>query len=130
MEAYDYRAVVLDKAVDEINEMYREGLIEYLEDRDYDDLRDFLVEELESSEAVTGSTIGSYTLNRWEAEENLCHNWDLVVELIDEGFIDLESLKDSEPESVDVAIRVYLVSQVIDDAILLSKLPEENKKRR
>lgn len=130
MEAYDYRAVVLDKAVDEINEMYREGLIEDLEDKDYYDLRDFLVEELESSEAVTGSTIGSYTLNRWEAEENLCHNWDLVGELIDEGFIDLESIKDSEPESLDVAIRVYLVSQVIDDAILLSKLPEENKKRR
>lgn len=53
---------------------------------------------------VTGSDIGSYTCNRWQAEENLCHNLDLL----EEASRDFDIQPDlSNPEACDVLIREY-----------------------
>lgn len=67
------------------------------------------------SDNVTGNASGSYTFNRWEATENLCHNWDLLREACEEfGYTD-EIIKSEEWG--DVTIRCYLLSQCIASAI-------------
>lgn len=48
---------------------------------------------------MTGNASGSYTFSTWEAEENICHNLDLLA------------------EACDVTIRCYLLGQAIAEAL-------------
>lgn len=62
--------------------------------------------ELESQmrAQVTGSDIGSYTCDAWQAEENLYHN----LSLLEEASRDFDIQPDlSNPEACDVLIREY-----------------------
>lgn len=65
-------------------------------------------------DAVTGNASGSYTFNTYDAEENLCHNMDLLKEACEE-FGTIPDLED--PEACDVTIRCYILSQVLYDVI-------------
>ena len=63
------------------------------------------------ADSVTGNASGSYTFHAWQAEENICHNFDLLSEAIEEFGGKCDVLKDGA-EACDVTIRCYLLSEV------------------
>lgn len=65
---------------------------------------------------VTGNGSGSYTFNRYQAEQNLCGNWDLAAESMNE-FCDDRNPFELGAEAVDVTIRCYLLSQAISEVL-------------
>ena len=103
MERYDYRQALY------------EDIQEYIKDNGIDvtceDVADTLHDDLWIEDSVTGNGSGSYFCNTWAAEEALCHNWDLIQEVVTEfgfGFI-----KKGGAEALDVGIRCYLLGEVI-----------------
>lgn len=119
MTNYNYLEAVTSDVLDYIKEEInldewkgnREGLEEKLND------------ELWTVDSVTGNASGSYTFNTWEAEENLAHNWDLLVEALDEFGQDGTDVLRQGAEAMDVTIRCYLLGQAIAEA--LDELEEE-----
>ena len=89
---------------------------------DYSD-KDEAAQELNdimwTADSVTGNGSGSYTFNTWKAEENLCHNLDLLGEALDEFGTGRDYLIEHGAEECDVTIRCYLlpsaISHVLDE---------------
>lgn len=115
-------------------EVVEEDVKNYIENNiilsDYDDkdeLFQYLEEVLRNEDSVTGNGSGSYTFNRWEAEENLCHNLDILEDIKEEWGV--ENLDFFNPEILDVTIRCYLlsdvISEVLDEMDENGELPEE-----
>lgn len=115
-------------------EAVKEDVKNYIENNiilsDYDDkdeLFQYLEEVLWNENSVTGNAAGSYTFNRWEAEENLCHNLDILEDIKEEWGV--ENLDFFNPEILDVTIRCYLlsdvISEVLDEMEDNGELPEE-----
>ena len=113
MERYDYEDAV------------RGDLKEFLHERiDYAGWksneirahRDELYDDAFVDDSVTGNASGSYTCNSWQAEENLCHNFDLIGEM-EEEFGELPRDKRYDPETLDVSIRCMMLGRVFDDVL-------------
>lgn len=115
-------------------EAVKEDVKNYIDDEitlsDYnnkDELFQYLEEELWVSDAATGNASCSYTFSRWEAEENLCHNWAILEDIADDWGVD--SLDFFNPEALDVTIRCYLlsgaISEVLDEMEDNEELPED-----
>lgn len=69
------------------------------------------------NDSVTGNASGSYTFSTWQAEENICHNFELLTEALTEfGYNDLSYLKKGA-EACDVLIRCYLLGQAISKVL-------------
>ena len=81
-----------------------------------DGLEEKLNDDLWTVDSVTGNGSGSYTFNTYEAEENLCHNLDLLEEVCEELGVSIDVLKDGA-EACDVTIRCYLLSGAISDVL-------------
>lgn len=116
---YDYFEHVKSDVLDYLNENYTtEELRENLVDRDafYEKLHD----DLWLTDSVTGNASGSYTFNAWEAEEHLCHNWDLLKDALEEFCDDYAHALDEGAEYCDVTIRCYLLGSVL--YVLLDEL--------
>lgn len=118
MEKYDYRQAVMD------------DIKQYIEDHDIkvttstrDELQDELYDKLFVNDSVTGNASGSYTFNTWQAEENLCHNLDLLKEACDEFGSQCDILESAE--SCDVTIRCYLLGECL--AEVLDELEEDDE---
>ena len=110
MERYDYYEVVKN----DIKEYIKENDIDVTSE-DFD--RDGLCDHLWVDDSVTGNGSGSYTFSTWKAEENLCHNWDLLEEALEDfGETDVNIL-DKGAEWCDVTIRCYLLGQCLDEVI-------------
>lgn len=119
MERYDYLQAVIEDVKNEIINSY-DYKNEILEDRDGFEQR--LHDDLWVCDSVTGNASGSYTFNAWQAEEYLCHNFDLLFEALQEfGNLDMRELESAE--SCDVTIRCYLLGQAI--STVLDELEEE-----
>lgn len=110
-------------------EAVKDDVREYIEDEidftDYgtiEDLEQFLNDELFINDSVTDNASGSYTFNTWEAEENLCHNMELLADALQEFGNDLSYLEKGA-EACDVTIRCYLLSQAISE--VLEELEED-----
>ena len=116
--AYDY------------NEAIREDVREYIKNEidleewqgNRDGLEEKLNDELWTVDSVTGNGSGSYTFNTYEAEENICHNLDLLEEACEEFGGSMDVLKDGA-EACDVTIRCYLLGGAISD--VLDELEDE-----
>lgn len=81
------------------------------EEYTYSDLYD----DMFVSDSVTGNASGSYTFNRWEAEECLCHNLDLLASALEEFYAgELPPYRLFDPEWCDVTIRCYLLGPCLD----------------
>lgn len=107
-----YEAVkndVMEYINDEIDLNEWEGNREGLEEK--------LNEDLWTVDGVTGNGSGSYTFNAWEAEENLCHNLDLLEEALDEFGSDKGYLLEEGAEAADVTIRCYLLAPTIAEVL-------------
>ena len=81
-----------------------------------EELEEYLNEVLFTEDSVTGNASGSYTFNTYEAEENICHNLDLLWEALEEFGGGCDILKDGA-EAADVTIRCYLLGECIAAAL-------------
>lgn len=76
------------------------------------------------NDSVTGNASGSYTISTWLAEENLCHNFELLTKALTEFGCDLSYLEKGA-EACDVTIRCYLLGQAISE--VLNEIEIENE---
>lgn len=111
MEKYDYYGAVLEDV-----KSYIENEVDLKDYEDRDELEEFLNDTLFCHDSVTGNGSGSYTFSSWEAEENLCHNLDLLQEALQEFGCGLEYIERGA-EACDVTIRCYLLGQAISEAL-------------
>lgn len=113
MEQYDYLNAVINDvkaAIEDLGEDEKKELAKL----DEDEKKEYLYDLFCDNDSVTGNASGSYTLNAWKAEENLCHNGDLIEETAGCFGYSLNDLADLGPEGVDVAIRCYVLPQAIN----------------
>lgn len=87
-----------------------------------------LNDELFTCDSVTGNASGSYTFSAWQAEENLCHNLDLLAEACEEFGSDAANLLRDGAEACDVTIRCYLLGQAISAALDEVETEKETEK--
>lgn len=117
MEKYDYRECVCE----DIREYIREHEVK-VTTSNRDELQESLYYDMWVSDSVTGNASGSYTFNAWCAEENLCHNMDLLKDACDE--FGCEPKYDSA-EWCDVTIRCYLLGECLSE--VLDELEEDDE---
>lgn len=116
MERYDYYQAIKNDVLEYINENYTtEELKNHLGDRD--DFYEKLNDDLWICDSVTGNASGSYTFNTWKAEENLCHNLDLLKDALDEFGNTLTYALERGAEYCDVTIRCYLLGSVLYEVL-------------
>lgn len=111
MNRYNYLAAVKEDVLNYINE---NGIVVTSKNRD--EVEQDLNDTLFACDSVTGNASGSYTFSAWQAEEYLCHNWDLLGEALTEFGCDISYLEKG-PEACDVTIRCYLLGQAISEAL-------------
>lgn len=113
MKTYNYLEAITDDV--------REYINEEINRTDWTDNRDGLEEKLNDDlwidDGVTGNASGSYTFNAYQAEENLCHNMELLEEACGEFGDDMGELVKKGAETCDVTIRCYLLSRTIADVL-------------
>lgn len=112
---YDYRETVKNDVVEQVKDWYKENSLRIYKEEGRDALEEYL--KLWIDDQVTGNGSGSYTFNTWEAEENLCHNMDLLAEACDEFGQDVGEAVKRGAEYCDVTIRCYLLGSAISEAI-------------
>lgn len=115
MEKYDYRECVREDVMNYIKEHEIKVTTE-----NRDEIQETLYDDMFISDSVTGNASGSYTFNTWRAEENICHNMDLLKDACDE--FGCEPKFDSA-EWCDVTIRCYLLGEVLSE--VLDEIEEE-----
>lgn len=125
MERYDYYSAVKGDVKNVVVNEY--NYIEELKN-DREEFEQRLYDELWVNDSVTGNASGSYTFSAWQAEENICHNLDLLKEACNELGTDLADIIESA-ESCDVTIRCYLLNQSISEILdeLEEELPEDEE---
>lgn len=116
---YDYKEAVKEDIKDYIRENYSAD--EIRENLETSAARSYLERKLNDilwiEDSVTGNASGSYTFNTWQAEENLCHNMDLLEEACNEFGQDVGEAVERGAEYCDVTIRCYLLSGAIYEAL-------------
>ena len=112
MEKYDYQAAVSE----DIREYLKSNNI-VVTTANRKELEDKLSDDLEQNDSVTGNASGSYTFNYWRAEENICHNLDLLQDAADAYGCDLGEWIKRGAETCDVVIRCYLVPSCLSDVL-------------
>lgn len=125
-EVYDYREAVKDDILEALNN----GNYDYiLNDDEYkdengalvtdDNLYNALYDAMWIDDSITGNASGSYTFNTYQAESNLCHNFDLIEECAAEfGHEPVVSCGyEHGAEFWDVSIRCYLLSECLSDVL-------------
>lgn len=105
MEKYDYREAVRLDILDWLENNQKGKISEERED----ELNDILW----TDDSVTGNGSGSYTFSTWRAEENLCHN----SELLAEAYAEFGGEMHKDAESQDVTIRCYLLGQLVHECV-------------
>lgn len=114
---YNYKEAILEDVKDYITENYTtEEIKENISSGNRDEWIEELYDEMWTADSVTGNASGSYTFNTWKAEENLCHNMDLLKEALEEFGCGIEYLERGA-EACDVTIRCYLLYGAISEAI-------------
>lgn len=104
-------------------ENIKEDIKEYLKNTDERDF-DVLYDDMFIDDSITGNASGSYTFSTYEAEENICHNMDLLAEAMEE-FGNSPADIQKGAEWCDVTIRCYLLGQALQE--VLEELEEEEE---
>ena len=121
MEAYNY-----EEAVKNDVRSWIEDNVKFSEwEGDREGLEEYLNDNLFVNDSVTGNGSGSYTFNTWKAEENICHNLELLGEACEEFGCDAGQMLKKGAEACDVTIRCYLLGSAI--AAVLDELEEEGR---
>ena len=112
MERHDYHEEMKADILEYLNEEYTtEEIKRNLEDKD--EFYEKLFDDLWVTDSVTGNASGSYTFNRWDAEENICHNLGLLKDALDEFGSTLADALEKGAEFCDVTIRCYMLGSVL-----------------
>ena len=114
MEKYDYYKNVREDVKQRLNEW-----LDFNRINDYSDIDEVIsavYDDFFNSDSITGNGSGSYTFNSWAAEENLCHNMDLLKEALDELGGEFNDYIDSA-EACDVTIRCYVLGQLVGEVV-------------
>ena len=111
MKTYNYFQAVKE---DVLNYIQENEIVITEENRE--EVEGQLNEDCWMDDSVTGNASGSYTFSTWQAEENLCHNFSLLAEALQEFGCDINYIERGA-EACDVTIRCYLLSQCITEAI-------------
>lgn len=123
MERYNYLESVKEDVREWINEHdewksdYADENGKWLRDDNRDDIYEDLNDRLFIEDSVTGNASGSYTFSTWKAEENLCHNLDLLGEALTEFCCEPNYITEKGAEACDVTIRCYLLGQAISEVL-------------
>lgn len=120
MERYNYLEAVTNDA--------KAAIFKNLNNWDFTDggeLQEKAEDELWMSDSVTGNASNSYTPNAWQAEENLCHNMDLLEDACDNCGLDIGDVVERGAKYCDVIIRCYLLPQAI--GIAVNEMEKEGK---
>lgn len=112
MKEYDYREAVKNDVME-----YVKNEIDFSNFDTLEELEEHLNEELWTVDSVTGNGSGSYTFSAYEAEENICHNLDLLGEALEEFGSGADYLITNGAEAADVTIRCYLLGECIAAAL-------------
>lgn len=116
---YDYRQAMREDvrtAIKEKEEWIGKTITEAYEDKE--EAYDQLFDDMWVNDSVTGNGSGSYTFNRYKAEEYLTHNWELLGEALEEFGGDLKDTFDNGGvEALDVTIRCYLLPEILAEII-------------
>lgn len=110
--SYDYREAVKSDVLD-----YIKSEIDFADFDSLEELEEHLNDTLWTVDSVTGNASGSYTFNSWQAEENICHNLDLLGEALTEFGSGADYLITNGAEAADVTIRCYLLGECIAAAL-------------
>lgn len=120
MKTYDY----LENVKEDVRNYIEENKI-VVTSSNREEVEQELNDTLFVNDSVTGNASGSYTFSTWQAEENICHNFELLTEALTEfGYNDLSYLKNGA-EACDVTIRCYLLGQAISE--VLDEIEIENE---
>ena len=114
MEKYDYYKSVKEDIKQRLNDWFDFNSID--DYSDIDEVISAVYDDFFNSDSITGNGSGSYTFNSWKAEENLCHNMDLLKEALDEFGGDFKDYIESA-EACDVVIRCYVLGQLVGDVV-------------
>lgn len=119
MKTYDY----LENVKEDVRNYIEENKI-VVTSSNREEVEQELNDTLFVDDNVTGNASGSYTFSTWQAEENLCHNFGLLMEALTEFGCDLSYLGKGA-EACDVTIRCYLLGQAISK--VLDEIEIENE---
>lgn len=119
MKTYDY----LENVKEDVRNYIEENKI-VVTSSNREEVEQELNDTLFVNDSVTGNASGSYTFSAWQAEENLCHNFELLTEALTEFDCDLSYLEKGA-EACDVTIRCYLLGQAISG--VLDEIEIENE---
>jgi hypothetical protein len=117
---YDYREAMKEDIKEYLKDNYSsEELKELLED--HEAFKETLNDDLWVTDSVTGNASGSYTFNRWKAQEYVTANIELLHDAVQEFCEDAvtigEKFLDEEWEWFDVTIRCYLLNSIISEVL-------------
>lgn len=113
MKQYNYNEAICE----DIRSYFNENNINASDYESRDEMYEDLYDKLWVEDSVTGNASGSYTMSAWKAEENLCHNLDLLGQAIEE-FGDMgDKLLSEGAEACDVTIRCWLLSECLNEVI-------------
>lgn len=113
MTKYNYLDAVKQDVLEYINEDWTREQISAM---DREEFEEQVYEIAWTEDSITGNGSGSYTFSTWQAEENLCHNLDLLQEAMEEFGYKGEGWLES-PETLDCLIRCYLLRQAISEIV-------------
>ena len=119
MKTYDY----LENVKEDVRNYIEENKI-VVTSSNREEVEQELNDTLFVNDSVTGNASGSYTFSTWQAEKNLCHNFELLTEALTEIGCDLSYLEKGA-EACDVTIRCYLLGQAISE--VLDEIEVENE---
>lgn len=115
MNTYNYNEAVKADIKEYIQDNYTtKEIIEGLKDREEFD--EHLYNEMWTADEVTGNGSGSYTFSTWQAEENLCHNLELLEEALADFGCGLDYISKGA-EACDVTIRCYLLGPALAEVL-------------
>jgi hypothetical protein len=113
---YNYNEAVKNDVLD-----YIRNEVNFSEFEDLEELEQSLNDDLWTVDSVTGNASGSYTFNRYQAQEYVMDNIELLNEACEEFGTNTETVGEKflneEFEWMDVTIRCYLLDQAISEAL-------------
>ena len=117
-EKYNYYAAVKSDLFDYLKEL-----------ADYDSFYYADIEDVYGDDnlinRVTGNIDGSYFCNAWMAEEALCHNFDFLLDALEEYGASYDFLKQGA-EAADVIIRQYILTfEILPEYNTIEELYED-----
>lgn len=115
---YDYRNEMrkdIHAAIDEIENWETATISEAFMSKE--DAYDHLYDRLWVDDSVTGNGSGSYFFNRYEAEEAIAHNLDLLEEALYEFGCENVDALEKGAEWCDVTIRCFLLGEVLTEVL-------------